>query len=342
MYRRFSAATRANKSQIIDVEKHLSKFVSKKPSDALYSIADCVHMNNSLFGPGVHYNCSVMDSADNGFQLCWRKCIVVPFNGHSTIATMTLDKKMQNDESNIKELSLRNELAKRNNTIGCTETHVEDPRVFRDGTTVWLTYNDSHSMYAAKCDLSMNVLYQQKIERPIGVGKIDSDAREKNWIQFAKGDKVYCLYSANPFVYLKYKDTGASLALQKIITYPYTVPCSFGENIRGGCPPVPLEGVADHWVWFYHTREKPITYKIGAYVTHKLVPVAYCEVPILSGEPIVFPCGAVSIAGGYRILMGVNDRRISYLDVDHDLLCKNLVWLPKSDMLLSGSSCAQQ
>lgn len=61
-------------------------------------------------------------------------------------------------------------------------------------------------------------------------------------------------------------------------------------------------------------------YRIGAYLTEETQIIAITSQPIITGDRIVFPCGAVQNENGWTISMGINDMRIGILHVSKDIV----------------------
>jgi predicted GH43/DUF377 family glycosyl hydrolase len=71
-------------------------------------------------------------------------------------------------------------------------------------------------------------------------------------------------------------------------------------------------------IWFFHTLYQR-KYRIGAYLTSGLNVIAITPRPILSGENIVFPCGAIQYNRDFYISMGIQDKNVGILKVSRNL-----------------------
>lgn len=79
---------------------------------------------------------------------------------------------------------------------------MEDFRLFKHSGTIYANHtvcaNINTSNIEASCGISVineeKVAFKGKVELPIETKKV-----EKNWVFFSEGDKVYCIYSLNPY-----------------------------------------------------------------------------------------------------------------------------------------------
>jgi hypothetical protein len=106
---------------------------------------------------------------------------------------------------------------------------------------------------------------------------------------------------------------------------------NYGE-IRGGT--IPLEYDDRNLIRFFHSRTADNRYHIGAMLLHKeiLSVQKTTPFPILSGDErwtpgithwkpnVVFPMGAVALAGGWRLSIGVNDYFCATVDITPEML----------------------
>jgi len=193
--------------------------------------------------------------------------------------------------------------------------HVEDPRVIFHNDHWFVCYTDGYNVGIAKLDADCNTLYSHYLKKPDFIKFEGGDGREKNWLPISMGNKIHFWYGDNPRTFLIYEDTGKSLQYNSYIKTDQRVKSAFG-GIRGGCPPIQYD--KDTQIWFFHTLfEKH--YRIGAYLTKGLDVISITPQPILTGNHIVFPCGAIQRDGFFYISMGVQDKYIGILKVSRDL-----------------------
>jgi hypothetical protein len=208
--------------------------------------------------------------------------------------------------NSIKTLSL---VSKFNNK------HVEDPRVIFHNDHWFVCYTDGYNVGIAKLDTNCNTLYSHYLKKPDFIRFEGGDGREKNWLPISMGDKIHFWYGDNPRTFLIYKDTGKNLQYNSYIKTDQRVKSAFG-GIRGGCPPIQYD--EDTQIWFFHTLFER-QYRIGAYLTRGLDVISITPKPILTGNHIVFPCGAIQRDGYFYISMGVQDQNIGILKVSRGL-----------------------
>jgi predicted GH43/DUF377 family glycosyl hydrolase len=165
-------------------------------------------------------------------------------------------------------------------------------------------------------------------------GRNHGSAKEKNWIFFDHGGKLYCIYD----------DVGVHRVLRiegdRVVeelespaaTWPW-------GDIRGGAPPVPYrptmgaDGKVNHLLVIFHsslrTEQEPhyVRYYAGAYMMENKPPfriTAVASKPLAAGSEadghgfdprysagwkpfVVFPCGAVYDGDDLLVSLGVND-----------------------------------
>lgn len=193
--------------------------------------------------------------------------------------------------------------------------HVEDPRVIFHMGNFFVCYTDGYEVAIAKLDTNYNTIYSHYLKKPDNIIYEGGDGREKNWLPISMGDAIHFWYSDTPRTFLVYEDTGRSLEYKTCIKTEQRITSNFG-SIRGGCPPIPYDD--EKQIWFFHTLfEKK--YRIGAYLTMGLTVVGITPYPILTGNHIVFPCGAIQYNGNFLISMGVQDKDIGILKVSRNL-----------------------
>ena len=194
--------------------------------------------------------------------------------------------------------------------------HVEDPRVILHKDHYFVCYTDGYNIGIAKLDLDCNTIYSHYLKKPDEVKFEGGDGREKNWLPISNGDVIDFWYGDNPRTFLTYRDKGTSLEFYSYLKTYQRVKSNFG-NIRGGCAPIDYDdnGIK---IWFFHTLFEG-KYRIGAYLTKGLDVIKITPKPILTGNHIVFPCGAIQRDGDFYISMGIQDKTIGILKVSRDL-----------------------
>jgi len=194
--------------------------------------------------------------------------------------------------------------------------HVEDPRVILHRGNYFVCYTDGYNIGIAKLDLDCNTIYSHYLNKPDEVKFEGGDGREKNWLPISNGDMIDFWYGDNPRTFLTYRDKGTSLEFYSYLKTYQRVKSNFG-NIRGGCAPIDYDDSGIK-IWFFHTLFEG-KYRIGAYLTKGLDIIKITPQPILTGDHIVFPCGAIQRDGDFYISMGIQDKTIGILKVSRDL-----------------------
>jgi hypothetical protein len=191
--------------------------------------------------------------------------------------------------------------------------HVEDPRAIYHKGHWFVCYTDGYKVGIAKLDLQCNTIYSHYLNKPDEVKFEGGDGREKNWIPLSMGDSIQIWYSDNPRTIMVYEDTGSKLEYRRFFKTNQYIKCRFG-NIRGGCPPIDYD--ENTKIWFFHTLFNR-KYRIGAYLTRGLEVISITPSPILTGEHIVFPCGAIKNGNDFYISMGIQDRNVGILKISN-------------------------
>jgi len=194
--------------------------------------------------------------------------------------------------------------------------HVEDPRVILHKGNYFVCYTDGYNVGIAKLDEECNTIYSHYLTKPAEVNFEGGDGREKNWLPISNGDNIDFWYGDSPRTFLTYRDKGRSLEFYSYLKTIQRVKSNFG-NIRGGCAPIDYDenGIK---IWFFHTLFEG-KYRIGAYLTKDLDVIKITPRPILTGNHVVFPCGAIQRDGDFYISMGIQDKQIGLLKVSRDL-----------------------
>ena len=208
------------------------------------------------------------------------------------------------------------------NTMRCVNVvstynnvHVEDPRVILHKGNWFVCYTDGYKVGIAKLDINCNTIYSHYLYKPDTIKFEGGDGREKNWIPTSVGENIHIWYSDNPRTLLVYEDTGYKLEYKRFIKTNQRIISKFG-SIRGGCPPIPYD--ENTMIWFFHTFYQD-KYRIGAYLTRGLDVISITPSPILSGNHIVFPCGAIQHNNDFYISMGIQDSQTGILKISRGL-----------------------
>lgn len=201
----------------------------------------------------------------------------------------------------------------------------EDPRLFawRGRLHVAYTAYDgrrTHQLYAKLSD-------DLRVEREFAPDYPRRAAWEKNWQFFEGRDaELYAVYSISPHVVLRIDGERCDTA------YETACPITWDAgHMRGGCPPVFVDG--EWWHWFHGAKDgKPNRrYSVGLYTfaaeppfeiaRHLRRPVAWAseEDWQASGNycRVVFPGGAVLGGDRWHVAVGVHDRWLEVWSWEH-------------------------
>lgn len=235
----------------------------------------------------------------------------------------------------------------------------EDPRVFKMGEQIYITYNDiayndieSRTIHFAKLEKETLEL-SDHVDLDLGLQQV-----EKNWAPFVREEegekKLYWDYCFNPHVILKMSNSTKNELVHlrnpnHIALQPVPWKKSLGI-IRGGTPPILVDG---EYLAFFHSFFKEngkIWYVMGAYTFEASFPfrVTGCSpYPIqfkgiyntrkkntaYSRKPSVFPAGLVlAQEEGKDVLhlaLGENDCGMKVVTFDKEALLKSLVRIPE-------------
>jgi predicted GH43/DUF377 family glycosyl hydrolase len=194
--------------------------------------------------------------------------------------------------------------------------HVEDPRVIMHKNNWFVCYTDGYVVGVAKLDLECNTIYSQFLHKPSEIKFKGGDGREKNWLPISMGEEIHFWYGDEPRTFLVYEDVDTELKYKSFFRTNQSVVTKYGK-IRGGCSPIKYNDKQQ--IWFFHTLFEN-KYRIGAYLTEGTQIIAITSQPIITGDRIVFPCGAVQNENGWTISMGINDMSIGILHVSKDIV----------------------
>jgi hypothetical protein len=240
----------------------------------------------------------------------------------------------------------------------------EDPRVFRMGNDVYMSYNDmqenplySRTMHLASIDPeTLKTRFIVDIDQHIH--HVDqANHVEKNWVPFVcredGEDKVYFEYGINPHKIMAMKKPSENL--MDHLVYPHEVSlqkmpwkAKWGP-IRGGTPARLVDG---QYLAFFHTlfyEGKKPWYVMGAYTFESKPPYRVTSIssaPILfkgiydtptkntahSNKKAIYPSGlALGNEDGRDVLYvscGENDCTVKIITFDKEALLKHLTPIP--------------
>lgn len=193
----------------------------------------------------------------------------------------------------------------------------EDPRLFTWQGRLHVAYTAydgrrTHQLYARLSD-------SFKVEQVFAPEYQHRAAWEKNWQFFEGTDKLlYAVYSVDPHIVLRINGDRTEAVGQTDSLIRWS-----GGVVRGGCPPVLIDGQFWHWTHGVKEDKEPNRrYSVGLYtfdpdppfrVRHSVKePVAWASEEDWreSGNycRVVFPGGAVFDKGTWRVAVGVHDR----------------------------------
>lgn len=202
----------------------------------------------------------------------------------------------------------------------------EDPRLFvwRGQLHVAFTAYDgvrTHQLYASVSD-------SLRVERLFEPRYPMRAAWEKNW-QFFEGTDggLYCVYSIDPHIVLLVDGERVEHAGQTECPVRWD-----GGLLRGGCPPVLVDG--EYWHWFHGAKEEGEPnrrYSVGLYTFEAeppfrvrramTTPVAWASERDFAESGnycrVAFPGGAVLDRGRWHVAVGVHDRWCEIWSWDH-------------------------
>lgn len=191
----------------------------------------------------------------------------------------------------------------------------EDPRpfVFRGKLHVWYvgvagTSGPTNMLYARLSD-SLQV---EEVFAPEFFGR---RSWEKNWSPFEWAGELFAVYSIAPHVVLHIRGNQAYPFAETDTPFPWA-----GGHLRGGASPVRVGDQFYHW--FHGRKDQGWVYNVGLYTFEARPPFRVTRMtpaPLLEGDPkdtdgnycpVTFPCGSVLEAGGWKVGMGWNDRKV--------------------------------
>lgn len=197
----------------------------------------------------------------------------------------------------------------------------DDPRLFTDGGTLWISY--VHALAIGKT----TIRYGRLIERDkwsvegqtlVKYGRNDGMSMEKNWVPFFHRKNIHFIYSCNRVqtVIEVESDSVNSVSMGTGAAWKW------GE-CRGGTPPLPHQG---KWLRFFHSRTSN-RYYVGALLMEPEPPfhvISVSKRPVLKGSDedsltdaqrkacpfrhvkVAFPLGAIAMKEGWLLSVGIN------------------------------------
>jgi predicted GH43/DUF377 family glycosyl hydrolase len=227
-------------------------------------------------------------------------------------------------------------------------SEAEDGRLLIHEDRLYLVYTDNRGQFLARLNSDLIPTWIQKFYSVEGL-KITS--QEKNWAFFSHWTGLYCIYSIDPHVVLKYDKSALKVFCHG--TWPFD--WNYGSP-RGGVVSVPHKKM--YWHWFHSSHSMQIgtddcrwrgskRYHLGVYVFDNkppFSPIGYSKFPLLSGadheekhlpgvdrpseHAVVFCCGAVrdELNSGWWISYGENDMRCKVAHVPDSVVMANFVF----------------
>lgn len=215
------------------------------------------------------------------------------------------------------------------------DEHMEDARLFLHRDEPYVSYTEMTG-YQPGVDFKCVMKYARlkltgsrwKVEetwKP-NYGRNDWKSKEKNWIFFSSGDRLYCIYGDEP------SHTVLEVEGERIVgEWSTTKPFWEWGTVRGGTPPVVLPD--GNMMAVFHssvpTEQAPayVRYFAGAYVFRGKAPfdvLSISPIPLMSASEedghkvdpryingwkpyVVFPCGLVKDGTNYLVSFGIND-----------------------------------
>ena len=213
-----------------------------------------------------------------------------------------------------------------NKKISLTGLSAEDPRLFTDGGTLWMSYVQATSWPKGGTPTCL-IRYGRLIERDewsvegqtlVKYGRNDGMSMEKNWVPFFHRKNIHFIYSCNR------SQTVIEVENDSVITELFGAGASWkwGE-CRGGTPPLPHQG---KWLRFFHSRTSN-RYYVGALLMEPEPPfnvISVSKRPVLKGSDedsltdaqrkacpfrhpkVAFPLGAIAMKEGWLLSVGIN------------------------------------
>jgi predicted GH43/DUF377 family glycosyl hydrolase len=290
----------------------------KKQSNRLNQTSDITKYNlksitilNNFIGKSAYNPC--ICNIEVGYRIFYRS--VSRTAGDDTIRTCILDLNYNVIPNTDKVLDLYSNCS-HNKARYKPGEHVEDPRVIMHKNNWFVCYTDGYVVGVAKLDLECNTIYSHFLYKPNEIKFKGGDGREKNWLPISIGEEIHFWYGDEPRTFLVYEDVDTELKYKSFFRTNQSMVTNYGK-IRGGCSPIKYNDTQQ--IWFFHTFFQN-KYRIGAYLTEGTKIIAITSEPILTGDPIVFPCGVVQNENGWTISMGINDMSIGILHILKDIV----------------------
>lgn len=220
--------------------------------------------------------------------------------------------------------------------------HLEDPRVFIDQGTIWLSCcnfvwnqnNKSTYVHQVLFELDADFKCLRRWDVPCignGTSLALNTRSEKNWLWFNHDDKPHLIYATQPHLVVGFDNVFKSP--EHHLTKP-EYQWKYGE-IRGGTPPIRIGD--EYWSFFHSSLPAPEhnsrRYHMGAYAFEAKAPFKPTRVtmePLLSGSRhdrmkprsplVVFPCGSKLANGTWTVTFGVNDLDCAMIEIPHSEL----------------------
>jgi predicted GH43/DUF377 family glycosyl hydrolase len=220
------------------------------------------------------------------------------------------------------------------------DAHFEDPRVFRLGGELHLSYcnfvvftdqkwTGAHQQ-VAKLDSEWQVISQaDPVYGRNGATVMMGTGNEKNWLWFEHDGMPHLIYLSRPHEVVKWNQWNEPGQVYKT---EETNPLWTHGDPRGGSPPVRVG--KEYWSFFHSSlpwMHQKRRYFMGAYAFEAAPPfrvTRMTSLPLLTGSKqdpwhppqplVVFPCGAIFRNKTWFISLGVNDLVSAWIEIPHD------------------------
>lgn len=252
--------------------------------------------------------------------------------GPRTLGLCRLGQDLQPEEDSNVDLSARID-----DPPGANRWHA-DPRLFRRGDHLWMSYHDNHSLFLTPLDPAQ---VPERL-RPRGVDLVGRSRRERerNWGFFDDG-ALKAIYAIPSHVVLTLGENGARFDALPLCETKGRLPwdvARWGEP-HGGCMPFK---VGRYWFAFFQSaRYDPSTegrhYSVGFYGFDAEPPhrIAFMSAePVLEADSfegersfyknwaVVYPSGALFHDGRWLVSLGIHDRTLGLAAFDHGTLLR--------------------
>jgi|GEM_PF-4318670 len=236
-----------------------------------------------------------------------------PTNSPSEIWLAYIDK----DTFNV----IKNEILIQSDTLN--KKYYEDPRFNLLNDKLILSYSkfnfpDKVTIFFSEFNVGSESNETAKLGPEQTIYELHLQTWEKNWTFFTSKGKAYCLYKITPIEIYEISDKYNIITkIPNQWTHPH-------KDLRGGCPPVFFK--EKFWIFTHCTK-----YNIYCVVIdNNFRVVGYSLLPLLpktKKKSIYFPVGAIINGETWLISMGVNDRDVGIIKMNHGSLESSISWI---------------